>query len=171
MINHGGQKMTEKQLEVVINKDGTIAHYDPVTLKNKKIIRSHKDMSDIEQMGFFGNIWVRSHYFAKAGDTNGEGHRHHFDHVTLLAVGSVLVEMDDHEPKEFHGPTFIVIDKDHKHKFTALTDGVVYYCVFAVRDIDGEVSDLYSEDNSPSPPKFTSHISDEEWLKLKQEKE
>ena len=93
------------------------------------------------------------------------------DHVTLLAVGSVLVEMDGHEPKEFHAPTFIVIDKDHKHKFTALTDGVVYYCVFAVRDIDGEVSDLYSEDNSPNPPSFTLSLTDEEWSKLKQEKE
>ena len=100
-------------------------------------------------MGYFGNIWVRSHYFPKAGSTNGGGHKHNFDHVTLLAVGSVLVEVEGHEPKEFHAPTFITIDKDHEHKFTALTDGVVYYCVFALRDIDGNVGDIYSEENSP----------------------
>ena len=163
--------MTEKQLKVTTNIDGTIAHSDPVSLKNKRIIRSHQAMSDVDQMGYFGNVWVRSHFFTKAGDTNGGGHKHHFDHVTLLAVGSVLVEMEGHEPKEFHAPTFIVIDKDHKHKLTALTDGVVYYCVFAVRDIDGEVSDLYSEDNSPNIPNFANIISDSEWSKLKQEKE
>lgn len=122
--------------------------------------RSHINESDMHQMGCFGNIWVRSHQFAKAGDTNGGGHYHNFDHVTLLAVGSVLVEVEGHEPKEFHAPTFIVIDKNHKHKFTALTDGVVYYCVFALRDKDGEVTDMYSGDNSPY-----SRLSDEEFEK------
>lgn len=111
--------------------------------------RSHMNLSDMQQMGYFGNIWVRSHIFEKSGDTNGGGHYHHFDHVTLLAVGSVLVEVDGHEPKEFHAPTFIVIKKEHKHKFTALTDGVVYYCVFALRDENGELTDMYNGDNSP----------------------
>jgi hypothetical protein len=117
----------------------------------KSMTRNHMDMSDINQMGYFGNIWVRSHTFAKAGDTNGGGHKHNFDHVTLLAVGSVLVEVDGQETKEFHGPTFIVIDKNLRHKFTALTDGVVYYCVFAVRDLDGEVTTLYDDKNSLVP--------------------
>ena len=100
-------------------------------------------------MGYFGNIWVRSHEFRKKGDTNGGGHYHNFDHVTLLAVGSVLVEVEGHDPKEFHAPTFIVIKKEHKHKFTALTDGVVYYCVFALRDENGELTDMYNGDKSP----------------------
>lgn len=96
-------------------------------------------MASVGEMGLFGNVWVRSHYLHKAGFTNGGGHTHDFDHVTLLAVGSVLVEVDGFEPKEFVAPTFIAIDKNHHHKFTALTDGVVYYCVFAVRNEDGEV--------------------------------
>ena len=88
------------------------------------INREDKNLSNVEHMGYYGNVWVRSHYFAKAGDTNGGGHKHNFNHVTLLAVGSVLVEVEGHTPKEFHAPTFIIIDKDHNHKFTALTDGV-----------------------------------------------
>ena len=115
----------------------------------RKIKGSDINLSDINELGYFGNIWVRSHFLEKTGHTNGGGHYHHFDHVTLLAVGSVLVEVEGHKPKEFHAPTFIVIKKDHKHKFTALTDGVVYYCVFALRDKDGEVTDLYNYDNSP----------------------
>lgn len=104
---------------------------------------------DINQLGYFGNIWVRSHTLKKAGVTNGGGHKHHFDHVTLLAKGAVKVEVEGYPPTEFTAPTFIVIKKDYKHKFTALEDDTVYYCVFALRDIDGDVTDIYSGDNSP----------------------
>jgi len=132
------------------------------------IKRSHDGMSDVDQMGYYGNIWVRSHTLAKVGDTNGGGHKHNFDHVTMLAVGSVLVEVEGHDPKEFHGPTFIVIDKNYRHKFTALTDGVVYYCVFAMRDLDGDVTNIYGDVNSPLVPHF-ANITDEEREKIRQE--
>lgn len=122
--------------------------------------RSEHGLSDINQLGYFGNIWVRSHFFSKAGDTNGGGHYHRFDHVTLLAVGSVEVEVEGHEPKRFDAPNFIVIDKDKKHKFTALTDGVVYYCVYALRDKDGELTDIYSGDSMPY-----NVLPDSEWQK------
>jgi hypothetical protein len=154
---------------ITTNPDGTLVQVDPVTMRAEKILRSHKNLSNIDQMGYFGNIWVRSHTFAKVGDTNGGGHTHNFDHVTLLAVGSVLVEVEGYEPKEFHGPTFITIDKDHSHKFTALTDDVVYYCVFALRDLDGDVTDIVGDANSPTVPHF-ANISDKSRLKLKQEK-
>lgn len=131
---------------------------DGQVLINQK--RSDRGFSDMNQLGYFGNIWVRQHYFEKAGDTNGGGHRHYFDHVTLLAVGSVEVEVEGHEPKRFDAPNFIVIDKDEKHKFTALTDGVVYYCVFALRDIDGEQTDIYSGDQRPYNIK-----PDDEWTR------
>lgn len=116
---------------------------------NQKSNVTNQHVTDMNELGYFGNIWVRSHFLGKKGLTNGGGHYHHFDHVTLLAVGSVLVEVEGHKPKEFHAPTFIVIKKEYKHKFTALTDGVVYYCVFALRDKDGGVTDLYNYDNSP----------------------
>jgi hypothetical protein len=101
------------------------------------------------EMGYFGNIWVRQNWLAQKGDDNGGGHTHHFDHVTLLAKGSVRVEVEGFEPKAFTAPTFIVIKKEHKHKFTALEDGTLYYCVFALRDVDGHVTDFYSGDNNP----------------------
>lgn len=43
------------------------------------------------ELGYFGNIWVRSNYLLRAGYSNGGGHYHYFDHVTLLAKGSLLV--------------------------------------------------------------------------------
>ena len=155
--------------KTIKNIDGTVSVID----ENGKAIRSIRNnlnMSDVDQMGYYGNIWVRSHFFKKSGDTNGGGHKHNFDHVTLLAVGSVLVEVEGQEPKVFDAPTFIVIDKDHSHKFTALTDGVVYYCVFALRNLDGDVtSDLYSKENSPMDIPFFANMTEEEKRKLRNE--
>jgi hypothetical protein len=149
--------------------DGTINVMDENGNLVRKI-RKHLNLSDINQMGYFGNVWVRSHYYAKAGDTNGGGHKHNFDHVTLLAVGSVLVEVEGQTPKTFDAPTFIVIDKDHNHKFTALTDGVVYYCVFALRDLDGSVVEMYDASNSPMDhTPFEARIADDDLTKLRAE--
>lgn len=114
-------------------------------------------MHSLDEMGFFGNIWVRQNYLALPGDTNGGGHFHHFDHVSLLTQGRVRVEVDGCAPKEFQAPTFIVIKKEHRHKFTALTADVIWYCVFALRDVDGNVTDFYSGDNSP----YSSASSDD----------
>jgi hypothetical protein len=101
------------------------------------------------ELGYFGNIWVRQNHLPYAGQTNGGGHQHNFDHVTLLAKGSVSVEVEGYPPKEFVAPTFIVIKKEHQHKFTALTDDTLYFCVFALRDVNGDVTDFYDKQNSP----------------------
>jgi hypothetical protein len=106
-------------------------------------------------LGFFGNIWVRQNIIENAGDFHS-GHKHYFDHVTLLTSGSVSVSVDGEEPKTFTAPTFIVIRKESKHIITALTDDVNYYCVFALRNIDGEViEDIFGEQHDPKSSKPT----------------
>ncbi len=101
------------------------------------------------EMGYFGNIWVRQNVLEKTGDSFG-GHKHYFDHVTLLSKGSVEVQVEGNAAKRFDAPTFIVIKKEHEHKVTALTDDVMYYCVFALRDMDGEVVDeMYEDKHNP----------------------
>jgi hypothetical protein len=109
--------------------------------------------SDVKELGYFGNIWVRQHNLVKEKDV-ARGHVHEFDHVTLLVKGKVRVDVKntitkEERFKEFQAPTFMVIRKDHIHKITALTDDVQYYCVFALRDIDGDVTDVYSGNNDP----------------------
>lgn len=101
-----------------------------------------------EELGYIGNIWVRQNHLEKIGDQVG-GHIHYFDHVTLLAKGSISVQIDENEPKTFTAPTFVVIKKEHRHKITALVDDTYYYCVFAVRDIDGDPTDIYDAANAP----------------------
>ena len=116
----------------------------------KDVVIGEHELSDMYSLGYFGNIWVRSHHYPKAGMTNGGGHRHNFDHVTLLAKGSVRIVVEGFEPKEFHAPTFIVIKKEFRHHVTALEDDTLYYCVFAMRDVNGEVvEDMYEGRNNP----------------------
>lgn len=101
------------------------------------------------ELGFFGNIWVRQQNLKKAGDVS-EGHKHKFDHVTLLSKGSVMIYVEGKEPKKFTAPTFIVVRKEYNHHVQALEDDTVYYCVFALRNIDGEVvEDIFGEEHDP----------------------
>lgn len=118
-------------------------------------------MKKQHELGYFGNIWVRQNVLEKAGDTAG-GHYHLFDHVSLLAKGTVEVEIEGHPSKQFVAPTFIVIRKEFNHKFTAITDDVLWYCVFAIRDEDGSLTDTYPETSNPY---FIKDVSDTYWDK------
>jgi len=114
----------------------------PMILENK-----HTDL------GYFGNIWIRQNILEKKGQMH-DGHHHYFDHVTMLVKGSVTVSVTGEEPKEFVAPTFIVIKKDLHHQIVALEDDVIYYCVFALRNLDGEViEDIYGEKHNPRSAK------------------
>jgi len=118
------------------------------------------------ELGFFGNIWVRQNLLEKVGDTNGGGHEHKFDHVSLLTHGRVSVEIEGHPAKEFTAPTFIVIRKEHSHKFTALEENTVWYCVFALRDLDGEpIDELFGTQHDPQS---SSIVQPGYWEKAKE---
>lgn len=102
-------------------------------------------------LGYVGNVWVRMNYLEKEGDFAG-GHTHNFDHVSLLCRGKVRVEVKGFPPKEFTAPTFIVIKKEYEHDFVALTDDVLWYCVFSMQAIeDLESTNIYAAENSPLP--------------------
>lgn len=92
------------------------------------------------------NTWVKQMHFAKAGDIN-EGHKHTFDHQTLLAKGKVKVEVEGKET-EFTAPTIIFIRAGYMHTITAAEDDTVCYCIHAIRD--GErVEDIVDPDSIP----------------------
>ncbi len=98
------------------------------------------------ELGYFGNIWVRQNILSEKGESF-PGHKHRFDHVTLLVQGEIEIEVEGKPPKQFKAPTFVIIRKEKEHKVTALTDDVMYYCVFALRNIDGEpIEDMASEE-------------------------
>ncbi len=74
--------------------------------------------------------------FVKAGDAN-EGHTHNYDHMTLLATGSVAVHVDG-KTTNFVAPQMIFIKAGKSHYIEALEDNTVAYCVHALRDKDTE---------------------------------
>lgn len=83
-----------------------------------------------------GNLWLRQMHFAKAGDAN-EGHVHNYDHLTLLAHGSVRVHVNG-KTTDFKAPQMVFITRGQSHYIEALEDGTVAYCVHALRDKDTE---------------------------------
>ena len=92
------------------------------------------------------NVFSRMMYFKNKGDVE-LGHKHYYDHGTLLSVGSVLYEVLDSyngntiHSKEIHAPNFIFVDKDKFHRITALEDNTVCACIHALRTNDDELLD------------------------------
>jgi hypothetical protein len=76
-------------------------------------------------------------HFEKAGDVE-QGHEHGYDHVTLLAVGSLLVTVNNCDTI-FDAPQMIFIDKDKCHRLEARVDNTIACCIHATRDENGSI--------------------------------
>ncbi|NBV27528.1 hypothetical protein EBS02_00695 [bacterium] len=92
------------------------------------------------------NVYSRLMHFQKKGDVE-LGHYHSYDHGTLLSKGKLQVDMlNDHNDdvtstKIFVAPTFIFIDKNKRHRLTAIEDDTLAVCIHALRTIDEEIID------------------------------
>lgn len=86
------------------------------------------------------NLFSRMMHFKKVGDIE-YGHRHQFDHLTLLASGSLKLIVEG-KTTEFKAPHMIYIHKDKMHELVALEDNTIAYCIHALRDEKtGEILD------------------------------
>lgn len=83
-------------------------------------------------LGEVANLWSRMMHFRKAGDIE-YGHSHPFDHLTLLAKGSMRVTVEG-QTTDFHAPHMIYIQKDRLHELVALQDDTLAFCIHALRD-------------------------------------
>lgn len=91
-------------------------------------------------IGCVSNLFVRQMHFAAAGDME-LGHKHNFDHMTLLAKGKLKVAINGEE-KEFSAPHMIFIKAELQHELTATADNTVAYCIHALRDpTSGDIVD------------------------------
>lgn len=116
-----------------------------------------------QDLGYFGNIWVRQNHLKNKGDFT-PGHIHLFDHVSLLVKGSVEVHVEGKPAKTFTAPTFVVVRKEQKHSFVALEDDTIFYCVFAIRDESGDLTDIIPP---TSDPYFIRDVDETYWEKRK----
>jgi hypothetical protein len=90
------------------------------------------------------NVFSRLMHFKQKGNVEF-GHKHTYDHGTLVSSGSVLYEvLDDFDGKTvsskvFKAPDFVYVDKDKHHKLTALEDDTVCACIHALKTNDQEL--------------------------------
>ena len=68
-------------------------------------------------------------------------HSHRYEHLTMLATGSMRVWVEDELVGDFTAPAPITIPAERKHTFLALTDGVVFHCIHNVSRT-GKVEEL-----------------------------
>lgn len=94
----------------------------------------------------YGNVWARRWWWKKG--EGFPGHKHHFDHVSLLYRGSAKVTVEGVETT-YSAPAEIIMSKDKVHHVQALEDNTVWMCVFACRDVEGE-PDIFGESNDPA---------------------
>lgn len=93
------------------------------------------------------NLFSRMMHFKYAGDIEN-GHKHPFDHLTLLAKGKLQLTVEG-KVTVFEAPHMIYIHKDKKHELVALEKDTVAYCIHALRDGDG-VDDILDPSMIPN---------------------
>jgi cupin superfamily acireductone dioxygenase involved in methionine salvage len=106
------------------------------------------ELPDICQVQIKGNVVIRPITFASRHQVL-PGHRHNFDHVTMVAVGTVRFSMsfpDGTTKEETHtAPAWVEVPKEATHQIESMTDHAQCYCVFACRDEDGAVAEFVTE--------------------------
>lgn len=105
-------------------------------------------------IGCVSNLWSRQMTFIKKGDVE-YGHKHTYDHLTLLASGSLKVTVNE-VSTVFLAPHMIYINKDSIHELEALEDNTVAYCIHALRDTDksGDILDPSMIPKGVTPTKY-----------------
>ena len=98
-------------------------------------------------IGCVANLFSRQMTFKDAGDTE-MGHTHEFDHLTLLASGSLQVTVDGNVTM-FKAQHMIYIHKDKNHQLVALEPNTVVYCIHALRNGNG-VDDILDPSMIPA---------------------
>jgi hypothetical protein len=104
-------------------------------------------MTTHTQLTLVNNLYLKMFTYSEVGDVNpGGGHKHNYDHITLLARGSLLLVTD--AGQETHvAPKLFVTKKGVQHKFTALEKNTVMCCVVPIRNGEG-LDDIASPDIS-----------------------
>lgn len=97
-------------------------------------------ISPMIKIGYVANLYSRMMHFVSAGNIE-HGHTHQFDHLTLLAKGSLRVTVDG-KSTDFIAPHMIYIRADKNHELIALVDDTVAYCIHALHSKEtGDILD------------------------------
>jgi quercetin dioxygenase-like cupin family protein len=96
------------------------------------------------KLGCVANVFVRMMHFKEVGDIE-RGHTHDFDHVTLVANGTIELtvnpDTDQAITVSFTAPQLIFIAKDKVHQLKALQPNTVACCIHGLRDENDDILD------------------------------
>lgn len=127
---------------LIIDRDSSTA---VITSKVKKSRTKTANPPEIKII-CISNVYSRLMHFRNKGDVE-LGHKHTFDHGSLISSGSVLYEVLDEDNKTvisskvFSAPNFVFVDKDKNHRITALEKDTVCACIHALKTNDQEIID------------------------------
>lgn len=112
-------------------------------------MRSPEELANMPEVKIscVSNLFSKMMHFKKAGNVE-YGHCHKFDHLTLLANGSLRVTIGG-IATDYQAPHMIYIRKDVEHQLEALEDNTVAFCIHALRNGEG-VDDIIDPDSIPT---------------------
>ena len=100
-------------------------------------------------IGSCHNVFIRQMHFIKENDSEVQ-HAHEFDHITLVATGSVEVVCNG-QPTTFKAPHMVYIKANTKHGMRALEDDTVCYCIHAMSNSNKKyIDDIITPDMVPN---------------------
>lgn len=106
---------------------------------------------------YFGKILAtKFDLFEKGMEINQ--HKHEYDHISILVSGEVSVSVDNGPQNIYKAPSVICIKKGSAHHIISQKDNTVWYCIFALYDIDGNLSDNYEIIHMPNGASFPSGV-------------
>lgn len=92
-----------------------------------------------------GNVFIRPHRLNK-GEAM-DGHKHNFDHTTIVFTGSVRVEATlpdgDVVVRQFTAPSHFLVRAEVTHRIESLEKGTQIWCVYSHRNPQGEIVQDY----------------------------
>lgn len=89
-----------------------------------------------------GNIYIRKNLLPAAGD-RVDGHKHNFDHTTIVFTGAVHVTArlpgGEVIERDFAAPDHFLVRADVEHLIVATESGTEFWCVYSHRAPQGDV--------------------------------
>lgn len=95
-------------------------------------------MIDLQIQHFFSSGVYARHMHLPAGHF-AQSHRHTFEHLSILAQGEVLLEVDGVATR-YCAPACITIAANAVHTITAIRD-TTWYCIHATHETDPDKID------------------------------
>lgn len=92
-----------------------------------------------------GNVFIRVNPLKNIGD-KVEGHKHNFDHTTIVFTGAVHVKavLPDGSVREgdFVAPSHFLVRKDVEHEIVAVQPNTVFWCVYSHQRPQASASEI-----------------------------